>query len=197
MLASMTTRPVVGLFASMLMTAMSLPSIAEDDPAPPAWMVGSYRLSLYGLTIEHQDRSGIVESTGVLVVSTEPIRPGLPKHAAGFPDRFRKPDELDNRVCAYFVAAGSTLADMFQFVTTNVSRGSSGPVILLYESPDYAMGMTRIRQTPTGFEAMVSTSDSSDAPGMALVAIRDDSISLDECISQGLEVSTSAATGGS
>ena len=193
----MLSRPVVGCCALMLMTAMSLPSIAEDDPAPPAWMVGSYRLSVYGLAMEHQDRSGIVESTGVLVVSTDPIRPGLPKHAAGFPDRHKKPDELDNRVCAYFVAAGSTLADMFQFVTTNVSHGSSGPLILLYQSPDYAMGMTRIRQTPTGFEAMVSTSDSSDAPGMALVAIRDDSISLDECISQGLEVSTSAATGGS
>ena len=193
----MTTRPVVALFASTLMTAMSFPSIAADDPAPPSWMVGSYRVSIYGLTTEHQDRSGIVESTGVLVVSNEPIRPGLPKHAAGFPDRYKKPDELDNRVCAYFVAVGSTLADMFQFVTTSVTQGYSGPVILLYESPDYAMGMTRIQQTPTGFEAKLSTSDRSDAPGWALVAVRDDSISLDQCISQGLEVSTSAATGGS
>ena len=193
----MLSRPVVGCCALMLMTAMSLPSIAEDDPAPPAWMVGSYRLSVYGLAMEHQDRSGIVESTGVLVVSTDPIRPGLPKHAAGFPDRHKKPDELDNRVCAYFVAAGSTLADMFQFVTTSVTQGYSGPVILLYESPDYAIGMTRIQQTPTGFEAKLSTSDRSDAPGWALVAVRDDSISLDQCISQGLEVSTSAATGGS
>lgn len=192
-------RSVVGRCAAtfVVSTMFAVPAARCDEVAPD-WLLGGYRVFIHGAKVDGHDRTAIVESTGVIVISGRPIEPGQPEYAARFRERYAGRGSVNDRVCAYFEAvdrptseAGGTkfvTTDLFPFLTTDVESARGRLHMVVYESPDFVVAIHRIIRTASGFEAVVGGDSSSADAQPRLVAVRDGSISLEHCLARGLEI---------
>lgn len=177
-------------------------STATAVKTPVDKLAGAYNITMYGAPYEKDaDFSHIEATQGVLVVTKRPFSqkqlPPEPRPAFAFYHyHLLGVDSSEYNVCLWLRPKYSDddITRDVSFIVTSYRLDSGKYEIPISRSPDSGITIRDIKLSPNGFTAVADTFLVEASPPVgwkqSVVAVRDDKLSLEECLDDGVHVAT-------